>query len=56
MNAALHGGAEPSERGLRGQRGMCYTVYNRKIRASQGFDRGLAAGEAIRRRCVKSQK
>ena len=49
MNAALHGGAEPSERGLRGQRGMCYTVYNRKIRASQGFDRGLAAGEAIRR-------
>jgi len=26
------------------------------IRDSKGFDRGLAAGEAIRRRCVKSQK
>jgi len=25
------------------------------IRDSKGFDRGLAAGEAIRRRCVKSQ-
>lgn len=25
-------------------------------RDSKGFDRGLAAGEAIRRRCVKSQK
>ena len=25
------------------------------IRVSQGFDRGLEVGEAIRRRCVKSQ-
>jgi len=28
---------------------MWYTIYSKTIWASQGFDRGLAAGEAIRR-------